>query len=120
MGVKEKKLNQRRVHLSGLRYNNKFEWHSVPYKNVTGCSPGKYFTKFIETSTHNDQLKCRKRLITDINDNSKRKKIKTDFQKNQDYNPNAEEPDMEEDFIKSECEEILARLKVQSSKFFIG
>lgn len=105
---------QRRKYLSGLRHNKKFTWHSSPYKQVVGCSPGKYFKEFMDKKTELEEKKCKKRLFQDDKENTPKitptKKIKR-CPSNSDYGPNVEEPENEE-VLKKEVEEVLARVQV--------
>jgi len=100
---------QRRVHLSGLRHNKKFVWHSSPYKNIVGCSPGKYFKDFMNKKMEEDKLRGKKRLFQKEND-TPRKKFKHE-PKNIDYGPNVEEPE-DEEMLSKEIDEVLKRLQV--------
>ncbi|CAH1170902.1 unnamed protein product [Phaedon cochleariae] len=112
---------QRRVHLSGLRHNKQFKWHSDPYKNYMGCSPGQHFKKFIARNCRNQEMKCRKRLLsTDDNDNGKQKKSSDTKRKsgkintsvNTDYGPHADQQMMDNKLLAEEVDVIMKRLQV--------
>ncbi|CAG9857125.1 unnamed protein product [Phyllotreta striolata] len=105
---------QRRVQLSGLRYNGKTEWHTSPYKHATGNSPGQYFKMFLNRQVNSAKKKktCRKRLFDEKSNNATKttKKIKI-MSNNTDYGPKAdqfEDPSM----IQQEVEEIIQGLHV--------
>lgn len=101
---------ERRVYLSGLRHNKKFNWHYSPYKQVVGRSPGKYFKNFMKQKTESESSKSRKRLFTENNDKPT-KKVKTQAsERNIDYGPQAEQPD--DEVTESDIEEVIQRLQV--------
>lgn len=110
---------ERRVHISGLRHNHKFEWHYSPWKRVTGQSPGKYFKQFITNNTQKDEkAKARKRLLFDKETSSQklpklqRSNNKPCKDKYIDYGPNATQPDEDDVVIEQEVERIVKNLQV--------
>ncbi|CAG9864782.1 unnamed protein product [Phyllotreta striolata] len=102
---------QRRVQLSGLRYNGKTEWHTSPYKDATGSSPGQHFKTFLKRQVNSAEKKsCRKRLFDGKPDNATKPK-KAKMMPNHDYGPKAdqlEDPEM----IVQQVEEIIKGLHV--------
>ncbi|KAF2882521.1 hypothetical protein ILUMI_23657 [Ignelater luminosus] len=105
---------ERRVHISGLRHNHKFQWHYSPWKKVTGQSPGKYFKKFMTSSTQKDEkAKARIRLLFD-KETPPPKKPKLKRTNNEpckekyiDYGPDATEPDEDDVVIQQEVDRIV-------------
>lgn len=85
---------ERRVYLSGLRYNNSLKWHNSPWKKVTGNSPGKYFKKFIDSrSTKHASNLSNRQSITSCNKKSVQQQQRVTL--NLDYGQKAEEPDID-------------------------
>lgn len=105
---------ERRVYMSGLRYNKSFQWHSSPWKKSTGKSPGKHFKKFIDKHTSKKETPCRRKLLSEYPDNHKKNTVSK--VKNMDYGINAQEPEeqCETDFIMTEAQVIVQQLQVSS------
>lgn len=107
--------------LSGLRHNKRFNWHSSPYKRVTGSSPGKYLKEYIDEKIKVQARMCRKRLFSDNVAKIPKKKVKMyiNHKRNTDYGPNAEE--FEDDLVLAqEVEEVINRLKVINTSFCLN
>ncbi|KAJ8911760.1 hypothetical protein NQ315_008812, partial [Exocentrus adspersus] len=111
---------QRRVHLSGLRHNKQLSWHYSPFKHLTGSSPGTYFKAYMNEAINMKRKLTRKRLFSDNEDETPRKKIKNTPEKkshNTDYGPKAEEPE-DELMLKNEVEEVMNRLTVTEEEIY--
>lgn len=96
---------ERRCHLSGMRYNKSYGWHTSPWKTTTLSSPGKNFKSYIAKQLKNKSQRSKRTLF------QKRKRI-TDPLPSIDYGPQAAQPEPTEEQVRSEAKQRLLELQV--------
>lgn len=100
---------RKRCILTGLRYNESFEWHQKPWKSHSKRSPGKYFKNYINK-------KMREKTKRTLRRPELRRKLFKNQQPehNFEYGPKAIQPDMSSDDIEKEIQDLIARLQVRT------
>jgi hypothetical protein len=101
---------ERRVFLSGLRYNKSLKWHSSPWKDFTKHSPGQHFKTFIsKPPTKTKKASTRRKLFTST-------EIKNTKKHNKDYVKEAEIDEDLEDFVKLESQLNIKNLQLSTEE----